>query len=253
MAVNSDQSVKYCLLTAVLVAPILFSSCRTEEGGLMKDLSKAEVGHLRSKYVEDTNPATTSKLQNEIDNATTAQARNNLLNDLTRAIDLNYYHWEKLLYDKKSFSDFGVDTAVLGLGSAGTYGVAASTVKVLSAISASLTGTRAAFDSNVLQKQAIPAIMAKMRALRAERMKYLRNGMMKRICEDGDACKKWHYIPRDLDQYSVGQGLNDIVAYYNAGTFVGAIAGIQADAGEQEKKNQKETAAATNPTPAPSP
>src|SRR4029077_8059820 len=151
----------------LLFSILLFSSCRTEEGGLMKDLDKAELGALRSKYVEDTDSATKPKLQREIEAANSPAARNDLLNDLIRAIDLNYYHWEKLLYDKKSFSDFGVDTAVLGLGSAGTYGVAASTVKVLSAISASLTGTRAALDSNVLQKQAIPAIVAKMRALRA--------------------------------------------------------------------------------------
>src|ERR1700681_4712332 len=110
---TSDQPVKRCLLMAVLVAPMFCASCRTEEGGLMKDLHKAELGALRSKYVEHTNPADKSKLQQQIEGATTAQARNDLLNDLIRAIDLNYYHWEKLLYDKKSFSDFGIDTAVI--------------------------------------------------------------------------------------------------------------------------------------------
>ena len=247
------KTVSGLIAAITLLTPALFSSCRTEEGGLMKDLNKAELGALRSKYIEDANPAIKTKLQQEIEAATTPQARNDLLNDLIRAIDLNYYHWEKLLYDKKSFSDFGVDTVVLGLGSAGTYGVADSTVKVLSAISGSLTGTRAAFDSNVLQKQAIPAIIAKMRALRAERMKYLRGSMMKKICDDGDACKKWHYVPNDLDRYSVSQGLNDIVAYYNAGTFVGAIAGIQADAGKQQKEAEASTPSASAPTPTPSP
>jgi len=224
-------------------AVVFFSSCRTEEGALMKELDKAEVARLRAKYVEGSAP-TPTKLQQAIDTANTSpEARNQLLDDLIRAIDLNYYHWEKLLYDKKSFSDFGIDTAVLGLGSAGTYGVAASTVKVLSAISGSLTGTRAAFDSNVLQKQAIPAIIAKMRALRAERVKYLRGGMMKKVSGT--------YQPRSLSEYSVDQGLNDIVAYYNVGTFVGAIAGIQADAGAQQKNAETTTLSASAPSPTP--
>lgn len=235
---------KYWML-ALLLGVAALPSCRTEEGGLMKALDKAEVKSLKDTYADP------GQLANAITDAKQSpQQRNDLLNDLIRAIDLNYYHWEKLLYDKKSFSDFGIDTIVLGLGSAGTYGVAASTSQVLSAISGSLTGTRAAFDSNVLQKQAIPAIIAKMRALRAERLKYLRYGMT--MCKDDD-CKKHHYVPRPLNEYSVTEGLNDIVAYYNAGTFVGAIAGIQADAGKQQKDAEANTPSASAPSPTPTP
>jgi hypothetical protein len=210
----------------------------------MKAIDKAEVKSLKDTYGDEGQLAKEITAVKKFQNP---QLRNDLLNDLIRAIDLNYYHWEKLLYDKKSFSDFGVDTAVLGLGSAGTYGVAASTVKVLSAISGSLTGTRAAFDSNVLQKQAIPAVIAKMRALRAQGMKDLQNGMMIKVGE--------RYAPRPWQEYSITQGLNDLVAYYNAGTFVGAIAGIQADAGKQQKDAEASTptASAPKPTPAPSP
>ena len=221
---------------------VLFPSCRTEEGGLMKALDKAEVKSLKDTYG---NPDQLAARINEIKASKDPEARNDLLYDLIRAIDLNYYHWEKLLYDKKSFSDFGIDTIVLGLGSAGTYGVASSTSQVLSAISGSLTGTRAAFDSNVLQKNAIPAIIAKMRALRAERFKYLLGGMMKKV--------NGVYQPRPWSEYSLSFGLNDLVGYYNAGTFVGAIAGIQADAGAQQKNAEASTPSASAPTPAPKP
>jgi len=245
---TSIKASQPCLCLQILVvigASILLCCCRTEEGELLKDVNKAELAALRTEYVDKTT------IQDTINNPPIdPKERNRRLNDLIRIVDLNYYHQEKLLYDKKAYSDFGVDTAVLGLGSAGTYGVAASTTKILSAISGSLTGTRAAFDSNVLQKQAMPAVIAKMRALRAERMKFLRAGMMKKFCED-NACKKWHYEPRPIAEYSFEQGLNDIVAYYNAGTFVGAIQGIQADAGEQKKKAEEESPSA--PTPAPSP
>ncbi len=229
-------------ILALLFGIALFSSCRTEEGGLMKNIDKAEVKSLKDTYAD---PNQLAAQINAIKASKDPEARNDLLNDLIRAIDLNYYHWEKLLYDKKSFSDFGVDTAVLGLGSAGTYGVAQSTVKVLSAISGSLTGTRAAFDSNVLQKNAIPAIIVKMRALRAERLKYLRGGMMKKV---GGV-----YQPRPWSEYSLTLGLNDLVAYYNAGTFVGAIAGIQADAGKQQKDAEATTASASAPSQTPTP
>jgi len=236
------KTVSGLAVAITLLTPALFSSCRTEEGGLMKAIDKAEVRSLKDTYGD---PGQLANAITAVKESKVPQQRNDLLNDLIRAIDLNYYHWEKLLYDKKSFSDFGIDTAVLGLGSAGTYGVAASTVKVLSAISASLTGTRAAFDSNVLQKQAIPAVIAKMRALRAERMKDLQSGMMKKVGRG--------YTPRPWSEYSITQGLNDLVAYYNAGTFVGAIAGIQADAGKQQKEAEAGTPSASAPTPKPSP
>jgi hypothetical protein len=236
------KTVSGLTVAITLLTPALFSSCRTEEGGLMKAIDKAEVRSLKDTYGD---PGQLANAITAVKESKVPQQRNDLLNDLIRAIDLNYYHWEKLLYDKKSFSDFGIDTAVLGLGSAGTYGVAASTVKVLSAISASLTGTRAAFDSNVLQKQAIPAVIAKMRALRAERMKDLQSGMMKKVGQG--------YTPRPWSEYSITQGLNDLVAYYNAGTFVGAIAGIQADAGKQQKEAEAGTPSASAPTPKPSP
>lgn len=227
-----------------LLCIALLSACRTEEGELLKDVNKAELAALRQTYVN-------TNFQTRIDQVATPEQRNDLLNDLIRIVDLNYYHQEKLLYSKKAYSDFGVDTAVLGLGTAGTFDVAKSASQILAAISGSLTGTRAAFDSNILQKQGMTAIIAEMRALRAERMKFVRGGMMKKVCDDGDACKKWHYIPRDLGQYSVGQGLNDIVAYYYAGTFVGAIEGIQTDAGN--KKKDAEAAAPSAPTATPSP
>ena len=85
-----------------------------------------------------------------------------------------------------------------------------------------------------------------MRALRAERLKYLRGGMMKKVAGV--------YQPRPLSGYSVDRGLNDLVAYYNAGTFVGAIAGIQADAGKQQKEAETTTpsSSAHSPTPKPS-
>jgi hypothetical protein len=234
-------------ILAGIGASIFLCCCRTEEGELLKDINKAELTALRAEYA-NSGALATAILQ--VKRSQDPVQRNDLLNDLIRVVDLNYYHQEKLLYDKKAYTDFLSDTAVLGLSAAGTFSLASETSQILHAISGGITGVRSAFDSNVLQKQGMAAIIAKMRALRAERMKFLRSGMMKKIC-DADACKKWHYQPREIEQYSVSQGLNDLIAYYYAGTFVGAIEGIQTDAGVQKKKAEEESPSA--PTPAPSP
>lgn len=241
-------------LRAFIIAlfALALGGCRTQEGELLKDIDKAELSALRHTYV-GVDAEGGAKIENEIEAARTSPAiRNQVLNDLIRVVDLNYYHQEKLLYEKKSYGDFLGDTAVLGLNSAGTFGLAAGTSQILHAISGGITGARGAFDSNVLQKQGMAAVIAQMRALRAERMKFLRGGMMIKICETDD-CKKWHYKPRSTDQYSIEQGLNDIVAYYSAGTFVGAIEGIQADAGSKKAQAERDSAPAPTPTPAASP
>jgi len=234
-------------ITAAVLCLFAETSCRTEEGELLKDVNKASLAELRDKYAQ---PGNLGSALNDAHSS--PEARNRVLNDLILIVDLNYYHQEKLLYDKKGAADFLGDTAVLGLNTAGTLNPSVQTLQILHAISAGITGTRSAFDSDVLQKQAIPAVIAKMRALRAERMKFLRGGMMIRVYDDTEH-KVWHYIPRPLNQYSIEQGLYDLVAYYNAGTFVGAIQGIQADAGVQKKNAEDSTPSAPTPTPAPSP
>lgn len=91
----------------------------------------------------------------------------------------------------------------------------------LHALASALEGSRAAFDRDVLQNQGILAIIAKMRAQRAEQLLVLRGGMQKHIYE-----------------YSLQEGLVDLANYHNAGTVVGALQDIIDKAGEQKAKAQ---------------
>ena len=212
---------RYCLLSAVLL-----TSCTVgHTSSLMKDLEKANADRLASKYGH------ADSLQNAISNAEldpSGTARNILLNDLILLIDVNYNQWEKLLYDKKAGFDLGTDAVVLGLGGAtaltGTTGVA----NVLGQITTGITGLKTAVDSDLLQKNAIPALVAKMRAARATQLTKMQAAMIK--VKDDEPLG-----PTPLLKYSVQQGLIDLNTYYAAGTFVSALQDITAKAAEEKK------------------
>jgi hypothetical protein len=229
--------------SAVLLTAVLFIGCTVgHTSSLMKDLEKANADRLASKYGH------ADSLQNAISNAEldpSGTARNILLNDLILLIDVNYNQWEKLLYDKKAGFDLGTDAVVLGLGGAtaltGTTGVA----NVLGQITTGITGLKTAVDSDLLQKNAIPALVAKMRAARATQLTKMQAAMIK--VKDDEPLG-----PTPLKKYSVQQGLIDLNTYYAAGTFVSALQDITAKASE-EKKTAEDKSAKFKPTPAPSP
>ena len=83
-------------------------------------------------------------------------------------------------------------------------------------------------DSDLLQKNAVPALVAKMRAARATQLLKMQAAMI-----ETDGGKP--VGPTPLSKYSVEQGLIDLNAYYNAGTFVSALQDITAKAAEDKK------------------
>jgi hypothetical protein len=228
-----------------LVVIVLFVGCTVgKTSSLMKDLDNANAGRIRDKYGDST------KLKQAIDEANTGEKRNILLNDLILLVDLNYYHWEKLLYDKKAGFDLGTDVAVLGLGGATALTGTTAIANILGQITTGITGLKTGVDSDLLQKNAIPALVAKMRAARATQLLKMQAAMVK--LENHEPVG-----PTALSKYSVEQGLIDLNTYYAAGTFVTALQDITAKAGEEEKtaadqqKKLKPNASVTNPTPTP--
>jgi hypothetical protein len=212
---------RYYLLTALLLAGCTVG----HTSSLMKDLEKANADRLAIKY------GNAASLQNAIAYAEadpSGTARNVLLNDIILLIDLNYNQWEKLLYDKKAGFDLATDAAVLGLGGAtaltGTTGIA----NVLGQITTGITGFKTTVDSDLLQKNAVPALVAKMRAARASQLLKMQAAMTK--TKDDKATG-----PSPLSVYSVEQGLIDVNGYYAAGTFVSALQDITATAAEEKK------------------
>lgn len=219
-------SLTHYIRSSLLLIAVLFTGCTVgSTSTLMKDLDNANATRLATKYGDATRLSTQIAMA-EADPS--GGQRNILLNDLILLVDLNYNHWEKLLYDKKAGFDLSSDAVLLGLGGAtaltGTTGVA----NVLGQITTGITGFKTSVDSDLLQKNAVPALVAKMRAARATQLLKMRAAMIK---VTGDQ----PVGPTPLVKYSVEQGLIDLNAYYNAGTFVSALQDITATAAEQKK------------------
>jgi hypothetical protein len=212
--------------SAVPLVAALFVGCTVgKTSSLMKDLDNANATRLAAKY------GNSNSLSVAIEAARqdrSGEQRNILLNDLILLVDLNYNHWEKLLYDKKAGFDLGTDAVVLGLGGATALTGTTEVANILGQITTGITGFKTSVDSDLLQKNAVPALVAKMRAARATQLLKMQAAM---IDTNGGTPNG----PTRLSKYSVEQGLIDLNAYYNAGTFVSALQDITAKAGEEKK------------------
>jgi hypothetical protein len=157
--------------------------------------------------------------------------RNRVLNDLIFLIDNNYTFWEKHLYNKKSFTDFGADVTATSLSTLSgivSGGGAQGAKSILAFAAGAITSTKASFNSDILQSQNLLAIVAKMRAQRAEKRIVLQQGMY----------AKGSTTARSVNDYSLDQGLIDLGNYYQAGTFVSALQDIVDKAGKEKSESE---------------
>jgi hypothetical protein len=212
--------------SAVPLVAALFVGCTVgKTSSLMKDLDNANATRLAANY------GNSSSLSASIEAARqdkSGEQRNVLLNDLTLLVDLNYNHWEKLLYNKKAGFDLSSDAVLLGLGGATALTGTTEVANILGQITTGITGFKTSVDSDLLQKNAVPALVAKMRAARATQLLKMQAAMI-------DTNNGKPTGPTRLSKYSVEQGLIDLNAYYNAGTFVSALQDITAKAAEEKK------------------
>ena len=205
-----------CLLT--------LGGCASPQGDTLKLVGRANAARLQASY------GTQADLEAAIEKAqVSGKARNILLNDLILIVDLNYYEWEKRLYDKKAGFDLGTDATLLGLGGATALAGATGTANILGQITTGITGFKSSVDTDVLQKNSIPALVSKMRAARQTQLAKMQAAMTR--TEDGNPVG-----PSDISKYSIQQGLIDLNIYHAAGTFVGALQDITAKAAEEKQK-----------------
>lgn len=223
---------KYALVS--LFAPIfaigLLTGCTGisyQGGDALKTIYSSHVGELKSKY------SSPHGLENAIAYAqTSGAARNALLNDFIFLIDSNYSFYEKHIYNKKAYSDFAADVSSATLSTLSgivTGGGAQGAKSILSFVAGGITSTKASVDKDILQSQNLLAIAAKMRAQRAAQLLVLQGGMY----------KSKSTTPTSIDEYSVNQGLVDVAAYYQAGTFVSALQAIVDTAGKEKTDSDK--------------
>ena len=147
-----------------------------------------------------------------------AATRNQLLNGVIGVIDHNYGQIEKSLYGHKAWADFTGSVVSTGLGTVATLSGAEGVKTTLSALVTAIDSTKVSFNKDVLQGQSMIAIIATMRKMRAEKLVEIR------------AAEK---LP--ISGYPLSMGLDDLMEYYQAGTFVGALQGLTEDAAAATK------------------
>lgn len=149
--------------------------------------------------------------------------RNRVLHELVLLTDLYYRDYEDFLYVGKAMADTGFDVVELGLTLWATVSGVKHTKTSLSAIATGLKGAKLSIDKNLFQRQAMIAIISKMRALRKIKLLLLYEGMDKPV-----------------SKYSLDQALIDIGEYYNAGTIIGALQDIFSKSGAEDKKAEED-------------
>jgi hypothetical protein len=153
----------------------------------------------------------------------TVKQRNQTLDDLILLTDVNYHNFEEEFYLGKAFFDTTGDLAIIGLGAAGGLVTHSATQAIISAISGGIGGARVSINKNFLHEFSTQALIAKMQSSRRGKLEIMRKAMT-----------------LEIKDYSLSRGLSDIADYYNAGTIVGALQDIVADAGADKKKADEE-------------
>jgi hypothetical protein len=130
------------------------------------------------------------------------------------AIDLRYYEFEAALTSTYNTLDVAADLAVLVLSGFGATTGRAATKAALAAASAGIVGAKTVVQTDVFYQKTLPALIVQMRASRQAALATIKSG-----------------LATDVSKYSIDQALDDVKAYYVAGTLPSAISQVTAQAG----------------------
>jgi hypothetical protein len=165
-------------------------------------------------------PFALTKEQSDYYYLVAGQARTDYRNELIAArmyeVDLNYTQFEGALMRERQGIGFLGTTANLGLTGAVPLVDGTQTKNILGAAASFITGTRAAYYDEVLQKVTVQIIINQMRANRdMTKEKILR---------------KWS---QPTTTYPIASALSDVEAYYRAGTLVSGVVEATETVGEK--------------------
>lgn len=122
------------------------------------------------------------------------------------ATDLYYSEYEARLTKERQSVGFYSTVASLALTSSATLVAANETKSILSALATGLTGTREAYDKEILIEKTITILQQQMRTRRKE----VKVTILERL-------------GRDTGTYPLELALTDLESYYRAGTLTGAL------------------------------
>lgn len=144
-------------------------------------------------------------------------ARNKYLTARLVLIDLEYVVFVRSITRDRQLLDSSSDILIMSLNLAGAGTASAAAKTILHSLSAGITGSKITLDRDFFYEKTVPALVAAMNAERAKARINLLEGMK-----------------RESDEYPFHQGVIDTQLYYEAGTFLGAISGIQESASVSE-------------------
>jgi len=207
-----------CLCVLVLLA--MLSGCGTPGFPRQSYNEKKQIKQLENEFEKPDLITKYYALTNAPEEIKRAE-RNKLINGRLTLINLNYNQFIARFSVTRESLDFGAEVTELGLNLASTAVGGEETKTILGAISAGITGSKLAIDKNFFFEKTVPVLITSMNAQRKEALAPILTGMKK-----------------STDDYPLTQALSDIDAYYFAGTFIGALQAMQADAGAKDKQAQ---------------
>lgn len=149
----------------------------------------------------------------------TEAARNEFITARLTLINMQYTKFIHQFAVSKSQIDTGFDMLTTGLGLATAVVGGEATKAALGAASAGVGATRTSIDKNFFFEKTVPVLVTAMNAQRKVALIPILQGMQ-----------------QDIRTYPISQAASDLLEYYNAGTFIGALQAVQKDAGVKEEK-----------------
>jgi hypothetical protein len=145
---------------------------------------------------------------------TQQQYRDTVLYRRIEVIDSYYYDFEAKLTGSYNGFEVGADLSTLVLNGFGAVTGSAGTKAALAAASAGVIGAKSTISTDIFYQKTLPSLVAQMRASRQQMLLKIETGIL-----------------NPVSKYSIDQALNDINAYYIAGTLPSAISQITSQAG----------------------
>ena len=144
-------------------------------------------------------------------------ARNALLYRLIFMSDYRFSRYEADLMMGKATRDSFIDLSMFGLNTAAAFVNPGTATQALAAIASGLGFTRNTVEKNFYMNHAAPVLLAKMHALRKEKLNEIVANMR---------------LPSS--KYPIELGIIDILEYHNRGTMLGALRAVSNDTSVQE-------------------
>lgn len=215
-----------CFLTTLLCIPLLCGCHAMRRPGFprqsyneKKQIKELEVVFEKPDFIKEYY----ARAATNAPEADLKALRNKIVTGRIALINLNYNQFIGQFSVTKQSLDAGADITELGLNLATTAVGGAETKTILGAVSSGVTGSKLAIDKNFFFEKTVPVLITSMNAQRKEALLPIMQG-----------------IAKGTDEYPLAQALSDLDNYYFAGTFVGALQAIQADAGAKEVRASSE-------------